>query len=73
MSEPVSIQNVRAARLFEAYVAAATRAQVTHDMDDGLAAGRAWAAFLDVFVAPELRIGARRIPFQPGVPHGVTQ
>ncbi len=38
--------------LFRAFVAASRRAQATHDLGDGLAAGRAWAAFLAAFERP---------------------
>jgi hypothetical protein len=38
-----------------AYVAAAKRAQETGNMDDGIAAGRAWRRWLDCFMTPEQR------------------
>lgn len=55
MSEVLYLASYRpeeeiAAERFEAYRAASERAQRTLDLDDGLAAGRAWKAFLDVFV-----------------------
>lgn len=39
-----------AAERFEAYRVASARAQQTLDLRDGIAAGHAWSAFLDVFV-----------------------
>lgn len=44
--------------LFRAFVAASQRAQTTHALADGLAAGRAWAAFLTAFDRERRRGGA---------------
>jgi hypothetical protein len=38
-----------AAQSFQAYTEAAVRAQTTLSLEDGIAAGRAWLAFLDAF------------------------
>jgi len=48
--------NERARDAWDAYVAAKERAQATDDLRDGLAAGRAWRAFLNLFVRPEDRM-----------------
>jgi hypothetical protein len=40
-------------RRWDAYLAAKRQADATGDYADGLAAGRAWAAFLDMFLPPE--------------------
>ncbi|UNK39359.1 hypothetical protein MNR02_06540 [Shinella sp. H4-D48] len=38
-----------------AYVTAAKRAQESGRMEDGIAAGRAWRRWLDLFMTPEQR------------------
>lgn len=73
MTEVADLRLPNAERLFEAYVAAATKAKATQDLQDGLAAGRAWSAFLDAFVPPERRLAEHVIPFRPGVPRGRVQ
>lgn len=40
---------VRAERLWQAYVEAAKQAQASLRFEDGIAAGRAWAAFMEAF------------------------
>lgn len=45
--------NERARDAWDAYVAAKERAQATDDFRDGLAAGRAWRTFLNLFVGQE--------------------
>jgi hypothetical protein len=45
--------NAEAQRRFDAYVAAMKLAQQTLSLEDGLAAGRCWHAFLDMFLPPE--------------------
>jgi len=51
-------------RLWDDYVAASRRAQQTQDIDDGIAAGRAWAAWLAAFAAD------RRPPPRPSGEQG---
>lgn len=40
---------------FEAYRQAAAKAQATLRLEDGIAAGKAWRAWLDLFMASEQR------------------
>ncbi|MDX7953745.1 hypothetical protein P7D22_21505 [Lichenihabitans sp. Uapishka_5] len=47
---------------FQAYKAAAQRCQETMKVSDGIAAGHAWKAFLDVFLSSPQRY-ALRDPF----------
>ncbi len=54
MSNVVSI-NKAADEAFQAYCAAARRAQVTLDRGDAVEAGRAWRLWLDVFMTREQR------------------
>ena len=35
---------------YDAYLLAKAREEKTHDLDDGIAAGKAWAKFLELFV-----------------------
>jgi hypothetical protein len=42
--------------LWRAFVAAQERSKTTLALDDGIAAGKAYRAFLEAFVAPDLRI-----------------
>lgn len=37
------------------YVAAAAKAQSTHDINDGIAAGRAWRQWLELFMTDDQR------------------
>jgi hypothetical protein len=39
--------------LFEEYCAAARHAQQSHDLGDGIAAGKAWRRFLDAFLTED--------------------
>lgn len=48
--------DIAAHRAFEAYAAAKRKADETLDFDDARAAGRAWCAFLNVFVDPQHHI-----------------
>lgn len=51
-------------RLWAAYVQASRRAQETHVIDDGIAAGRAWRAWLEAFASE------RRTPPSSGLGDG---
>ncbi len=53
-------------RLWAAYCAARDRAAASSRIDDGIAAGRAWAAFIDSFLSKPAR-DARRDPARPDV------
>lgn len=46
----VAADNDRLEALWASYTAAATRAQASGRIDDGIAAGQAWAAWLGAFV-----------------------
>lgn len=48
---------------WDAYVAARDAAYESNDLDDGVAAGRAWSAFLTLFVPPAYQPTAAVIPF----------
>lgn len=39
-------------RLWQEYAAVRQRAQTSNDIRDGIAAGRAWAAFVSAFCSP---------------------
>ena len=41
--------------LWGEYIAAHKRAMTTGDIEDGIAAGRAWRRWLDAFMTPEQR------------------
>jgi hypothetical protein len=47
-------------RLWREFLEARERAWNSLDLSDGIASGRAYAAFLEVFVAPNLRTRAAR-------------
>jgi len=57
MQRPSNVQRLqtRQETLWDAYVAAMEKAQQTLDINDGMAAGRAWKAFVDEFLIPEQR------------------
>lgn len=42
--------------IWEAYVDAQKRAQASGNLDDAIAAGRAWRRWLDLFLSEDLRI-----------------
>lgn len=42
--------SICAAQAWTIYVECARRAQATRRLDDGIAAGKAWAQFIDLFV-----------------------
>lgn len=50
-----AVRERRQEEAFNAYVAARGRAEETLAVEDGLAAGRAWRRFLDLFISPEQR------------------
>ena len=54
MSNVISIRDHQA-QAWEAYMAAQRLAQSTGNMDDGIAAGKAWRRWLDLFVTEEQR------------------
>lgn len=51
MTEVVALKS-RQERLWEAYLAAFNKAERTQDIQDGIAAGKAWAAFIADFLTP---------------------
>ncbi len=54
----VNLQERRAANqsaVWEAYCAAARRAQATNEICDAIEAGRQWRRWLDLFMTPEQR------------------
>lgn len=46
-------------RLWREFLEARERAWNSRDLSDGIASGRAYAAFLEAFVAPDLRTNGR--------------
>lgn len=53
-AEVISITQPVDAR-WQEYAAAAERAQRTRRVEDGIAAGRAWRRWLDLYMSPEQR------------------
>lgn len=51
----VVIMQDHLARAWDAYVAASALAQSTRRIEDGIAAGRAWRRWLDLFMSQEQR------------------
>ncbi|ORE87717.1 hypothetical protein [Aurantimonas sp. 22II-16-19i] len=45
----------RANEAFQDYLAAREKAEVSRDLQDGIAAGRAWRRFLDIFMTGDQR------------------
>ncbi|MBB4347973.1 hypothetical protein [Aliirhizobium cellulosilyticum] len=60
MSNVVSLHDHQT-RAWETYIEAMQRAQSSGAIEDGIAAGRAWRRWLDLFMTPEQRqsIGSR--------------
>lgn len=54
MTEPVALKT-RIERLWDDYVSAAAKAQQSLDREDGMAAGRAWHAFVMDFAPAHAR------------------
>lgn len=52
MSEFQSYRDARLSRLWLDYVDAQTKAQETRDINDGIAAGRAWSRWVSEFISP---------------------
>lgn len=55
---------------WDAYVAARDKAANSNDIKDGVAAGRAWRAFISLFVPGSEGSTATVIPFMEGRKHG---
>ena len=53
-SHPPPTNDQRAEQAFQAYCKAAERAQATKAIEDGISAGRVWAAFLSCFTSAEV-------------------
>lgn len=60
MSNVVSLHDHQT-RAWDAYIEAFQRAQASGSIDDGIAAGKAWRRWLDLFMTPDQRlaIGSR--------------
>ncbi len=56
MSAEIIDINERARDAWDAYVFAKEKAQWSGAFEDGIAAGRAWRTFLNLFVLPELKM-----------------
>jgi hypothetical protein len=54
MTNVVSIRDHQS-RIWDEFLTAQRRAQLTGSMQDGIAAGRAWRRWLDVFMTEEQR------------------
>lgn len=53
--EPVQRLHTRLDRLWQEWLIARAKAQESQNIDDGIAAGRAWSAFLAEFVTDDVR------------------
>jgi hypothetical protein len=54
MSNVISLHDHQT-RAWESYISAFHRAQSSGSIEDGIAAGRAWRRWLDLFMTPEQR------------------